>query len=70
VSRHVQQAEEFLRDETITHLTCSNRVADAIQHQVMEHARGEVLTDVASGLRLIDSRVQLADNMSNQKKAC
>ena len=49
----------FLRGETVQHLTCSNRVADAIQDQVMENERGEVLTDVASGLRLIDSGVQL-----------
>jgi len=55
VSENRDQAEAFLRGETIEYLECSNKVADTIADDVRKNDDGEVLTDLASGLQLIQS---------------
>ena len=55
VSNNMQKIEVFLEGETIEYLKCSNKVADAIADEVMAREYGEVLTDIKSGLRLIQS---------------
>ena len=54
-SNNRDQIESFLRGETIEYVKCSEKVADAIDADVMKNEEGEVLTDLGSGLRLIQS---------------
>ena len=51
----IVQVDAFLRGETVECLECSNKAADAIHDDVMQNDSGEVLTDVGSGLQLIQS---------------
>jgi len=55
MSSYVHQVEDFLRGESIEHLECSQAAFDAIKKEIMGREDGEVLTDMISRLRLINS---------------